>query len=408
MIELKFRPFKPVIYGEGLGELTAPPFDGITPEQEKELKKNPYNITHLTLPGRDHGIEHSRELMSSWIDQGVISAIGDDTVFILVQEFRLNHENIDRIGVIGVTDIYPDTQEISPHERTFPGIVETRASLMRALGAQLEPLFLTVLNNTLERVLKRAISGSRPDRVFEEPLGVKNSVYFVSDRERIGRIMEAVEKDRAIVADGHHRLKAAQTIASSATGEERDFWSQSMVYLSSIYDRGLLISGVHRLVSSGYFAGSEDKRLETYFLIRDRETIDTLNSITIYDGKFRSLEPRDSTLKMLFGEGHSHEDVVGSRIVNDIIFNRILGMTEQDLESSVRYTHDVSVAVRSVDQGDFDFTVLMPTWNKDSFIKQAMGGQVLPQKSTYFYPKIPSGIAMRKFQPSGNSSATVA
>lgn len=399
---MKIRPFKPIVYKDDLQSLTSPPFDGITREQERELKENPHNITHLTLPEGPAGIELARERIDRWIREGVLNYVEDDTLYVLVQEFKLNGERIERIGVIGVTDIFPDDGHVRPHERTFPGIVEQRAHLMRSIGAQLEPLFLTVLNNSFERVLRRTVSGRRPDRVFEEPMGVKNSVYFVTDGEKIAKISEAVEKDNAIVADGHHRLKASQTIASSSEGGERKFWSQSLVYVSSIYDRGLLISGVHRLVNGGYFIGPDDKRLATYFHLRERGTIDTLDSITVYDGDFHDLLPRESTLKSLFGESYAHEDIVGSSIVNDIIFNKILGMTSMDLESSVRYTHDVSVAVRSVDKKEFDFAILMPTWNKDSFIKQAMSGQVLPQKSTYFYPKIPSGIAMRKFQPNTN------
>ncbi len=394
---MELRPFKAITYKDDLQKLTSPPFDGITPEQEKELKKNPYNITHLTLPEGKEGVLQSKGLISSWLNEGVLNQVDKETLYVLVQEFRLNGEKIDRIGVIGITDTYPDKGVIKPHERTFPGVVMERSTLMRALEAQLEPLFLTVLNNNFERVLKRTISGLPPDRIFEEPFGVRNSVYYITDKEKIKKISETVEKDNAIVADGHHRLKASQTIAGKSKGNERKFWSQSLVYVSSIYDRGLLISGVHRLVNSDYFIGANAEILADLFSLRDRTTVDTLDSITIYDGSFKDLIPRQNSLKSLFGEKFLREDVVGSSVVNDLLFTKILGMTEKDLESSVRYTHDVSVAIRSVDQGKFGFAVLMPTWNKDSFIKQAMSGKVLPQKSTYFYPKIPSGIALRKF-----------
>ncbi len=394
---MNLRPFRPCVYRDDLTDVTAPPFDGITPDQENELKKHPYNITHLTLPRGPEGVENSRGLIEKWILDGIITQLDQDALIVLVQEFRLNSENIERIGVVGVTDVYPDDGTVKPHENTFPGPVRERAALMKGMGAQLEPLFMTVLNNNFERVLKRTIAGKRPDRVFEEPLGVKNSLYFVKDSEKIGRISEAISRDSAIVADGHHRLKAARTIAAQSQGKEADFWRESMVYVSSIYDRGLLISGVHRIVGNGFSIKQNSDRIESFFRVREREAIDAFDTIVVYDGKFRELIPRSGALESLFGKDFSAEDVVGSMVVNEILFGKVLGMENKDLESSVQYTHDVALAVGYVDSGKGNFAVIMPAWNKDAFIKQAMEGNVLPQKSTYFYPKIPSGVAIRKF-----------
>lgn len=402
------KPFRPCIYKENLKELTAPPFDGITPEQEKELKRNPHNITNLTLPRGPDGVEEARRKIDRWMEEGVLHEMEEDTLFVMVQNFRLNSENIERIGVIGVTDVFPDQGLIRPHERTFPGPVRERASLMKGLQAQLEPLFLTVLNNNFDRVLRRVIAGLKADRVFEEPLGVRNSLYFIDDREKIKKIADVISKDYAIVADGHHRLRAAQTLAESATGNERDFWSHSMVYVSSIYDRGLLISGVHRMINNGYSIKQNAGKVASYFHLKDRETIDTIESTVVYDGSFKDMIPRQGTLESLFGKDFTKEDVVSSIVVNEVLFKKILNMDPKDLESSVQYTHDVSFAVGNVDRGKADFSVIMPPWNKDSFIKQALGGNVLPQKSTYFYPKIPSGIAIRKLRDTDHQSATVA
>ena len=394
---MNLRPFMPCVYRDDIKDVTAPPFDGITPEQEAELKKHAYNIAHLTLPHGPEGVEKARSLIEEWISDGIISQVDKETFIVLVQEFRLNSENIERIGVIGITDTYPNVGSVKPHENTFPGPVKERAALMKGMEAQLEPLFMTVLNNNFERVLKRSIAGRRPDRVFEEPIGVRNSLYFVNDSEKIVRVSEAISKDTAIVADGHHRLKAARTIAAQSQGTEADFWKESMVYVSSIYDRGLLISGVHRIVGNGFSLKQNSDRIESHFRLREREAIDAFDTIVIYDGKFKELIPRKGALESLFGKEFSAEDVVGSKVVNEILFSQVLGMENKDLESSVQYTHDVALAIRYVDSGKGNFAVIMPAWNKDAFIKQAMEGNVLPQKSTYFYPKIPSGVAIRKF-----------
>ena len=381
------------MYGGDLREFAAPPFDTITPEQEARLKENRYNITFLTLPERFDGPESARKKLQEWIRNDILIRSEKDMFIVLVQEFKYNGEKIQRIGVIGLANVYPDDGTIMPHEGTFEGAVRERVDLLSELCCHLEPIFLALMNNTFERNLKRLIWGRTPDSSFEEPAGVTNYVYHITDEDSVTKIKDMVSGDKAIVADGHHRLKATRTIAEKTSGKTQEFWSNTLSYVSSIYDRGLMIAGMHKLIGMNYRLVDFLEEIGDYFDVSEQNNMDSLETIKIYNGKFYNIIPKKSTIDLLQSE-NAGGNVISSSLVTEIIFRRIMKMNYRDIEASVRYTPDLTFAVSSVDRKESSFAVIMPSWNKELFLKLALNGSIMPQKSTYFYPKIPSGIAI--------------
>jgi len=392
---LEIKPFKPYMFSSTSDAVTSPPFDSITREQEAKLKSFPYNITHLTLPRGTSGILESSIKLANWIRDGELVRSVDDIIIIVVQEFRIGGEKLQRSGIITLAKVFPEDGSISPHEKTFPGPVRERANLMGEIGAQLEPLFLTVPSPNFEKVLKRMVSSAKHLMTFDEPAGVTNSIFCISDPVSIARIRETLLPEKAIVADGHHRLRASIYLAENSTGKEKEFWSYTMSYITSVYERGLLISGVHRIVSTSINANKIIENLRNFFTISEHSSLDRINHITIYNGKFIELVPDDRALETIRNIDPASY-ISTSVIVNEFIFKRLGHMNEKDIEDEVRYTHDVSIAIRHVDEKRSAFAVLMPEWDKEEFIRLASENKILPQKSTYFYPKIPSGIAINK------------
>lgn len=381
------------MFSDSADMVTSPPFDSITTEQEATLKAYPHNITHLTLPAETpEGILEASGTLTDWVNKGILKRSERETMIISLQEFRIAGEKMQRIGVISLVKVYPESDAISPHERTFPGPVKERANIMGRLKAQLEPIFLTVPSVSMERVLRRAISTERPDMVFDEPVGVRNSIYCISNELSISRIKECLSAEKAIVADGHHRLRAGIFLAENSKAEE-EFWSYEMAYITSIHERGLLISGVHRIVASSINAEKIVNNLGNYFTVTEHPNLDRLNNITLYNGKFIELVPTDRSLSLL-KEMEPEAYLSSSMIVNELLLKRLGSMDERDIEQEISYTHDISLAMKRVDDKAASFAILMPEWNKEEFIDLARKKKMLPQKSTYFYPKIPSGIAI--------------
>ncbi|WP_162509337.1 DUF1015 domain-containing protein [Thermogymnomonas acidicola] len=246
--------------------------------------------------------------MREWIREGVLVRMASDAVIVLQQSFRMGHERISRTGVICNVEVFPDRGDIIPHERTFEWAVQERLRVMEATGSHLEPIFLTVQNRNLERVLRRAMQASDP-REFEEPIGgVMNSVHFVTDADMIREIQETLKHDRAVVADGHHRLEATRRLAARAGTGCGSFWSRVMAYVTTIYDRGgLLISGIHRvIVDAGPFSQYR-KRMSDFFRMGTEGSVQRQDIMYVYDGQFHSLEPTPAALQIIESLGGSRQ-----------------------------------------------------------------------------------------------------
>ena len=376
---MEVRAFRPLIYRKEIDGMISPPFDAITPKQEIELKRNPYNITYLTLPKGKDGVEHAKVILDNWIENGVLVRTERECIIVLKQTFYLDKRQINRYGIIARVRIFPENNDVIPHERTFEEFVRDREVLMDGIGCQLEPIFLVTIKNDLPQYLKSITDGIREDNSYAGPEGVENHVYYIYDHKEIQRIINILKNDVVIVADGHHRLQATKNIAARKTGREKEFWSYAMSYITSIHEEGVLIGGVHRVVSSKFRFDPE--KTSRYFHMDQCDRIYG-NDAVIYDGHFYCIRPKENM----------YDNTIDA--INDFLFSKAIGMSMTDLENETIYTHDYSEVIKLVDSGSFSFGVIMPDWNKDHLIRLLLSRRMLPQKSTYFYPKIPSGISI--------------
>lgn len=389
---MNIRPFQPYLFRQDLENVTSPPFDVITKEQEAILKENQYNITHLTLPEAGNP-DNSRRVLNKWIGEGTLVKGEENSLIIITQDFRGNGKDFCRIGLIAPVETSPSSGIIMPHEDTFEWAVNERQNLMYRAGCQLEPIFLAIKGVSFERILKSAIKDLLPVRTFEEPTGVINKFFMVSDSSSVNSIVKAISREKAIVADGHHRLKAIQKIFSESGSNQNEFWKYSLAYVTSLQQESLMISGIHRLVSTEYSFGNYRDLLKQYFDFEQAGSTNNLDKITVYDGSYYALTPNDRAFESI-GEYGNFRLLSDPSLVNLLIFEKIMGMAIHDIARKIGYTQNVPFAVEEVDKGRCGFAILMPEWDKSTFLSMAEKGRIMPQKSTYFYPKIPSGIAV--------------
>lgn len=387
------KPFSPVLFRKDLANVTSPPFDTITKPQEAVLKEYTYNITHLTLPDSGDG-SISRRILDKWMDEGILVRGEEDSIVVITQDFRGNGKNLCRIGIIAPVETSPPQGIILPHEQTFDWAVNERKDVMLKSGCQLEPIFLAINGVTFERILRAAVKNLVPVRTFEEPSGVINKFYIISEKSTVESVARSLKKDKAIVADGHHRLRATTELYAEQGEKRGDFWKYSLAYITSLQQESLMISGIHRLMSREFTFSMFRDRIEEYFDIGNVSQNEGLTHITVYEkGKYLSLTPKDHAFEMI-GEFGEYKLQTDPSLVNTLIFENIMGMKIGDVASKVGYTHSVPFAVEGVDKGNYGFAILMPQWDKSTFLSMTERGRIMPQKSTYFYPKIPSGIAL--------------
>jgi uncharacterized protein (DUF1015 family) len=314
-----------------LEQLVAPPYDVITPEQRVELRRrSPYNVVHLTLP--DDPEDAVRDL-ADWRTRGIVTRDEDPAYWLLSQEY-VGPDGVSRTrsGIVASLRAEPyDRGVVLPHERTHAGPKEGRLKLLRATRTQLEPIFL----------LYEGASLPMPER---EP-------DLESGGDRLWRVADApsFEDVELLIADGHHRYETA--LAYAEEGGSPDL----MVVLVPTEQEGLTIFPTHRLAA--HVNGGHGRPID--------EPGDDLPGVVVY---------RDGRYELLEGEGLDVEVV--ERIAPD----------------GVTYTPERREAVATVDRGEAEAAFLLRPTRIEDVWEVARRGETMPQKSTYFYPKLTSGL----------------
>jgi uncharacterized protein (DUF1015 family) len=337
------RPFRALRYSAAAGpleRLVAPPYDVISAEErEQYLALDPHNVVHLTLPDSEE--QAARELVE-WQAEGVLEREPEPTVWALSQSYT-GPDGVARTrnGLVVTLRLEPyENRVVLPHERTHAGPKEGRLRLLRSTRTQLEPIFLLHDGDPVEippREPDLAAGGDRLWRVEEDPGA---------------RFADA----QLLIADGHHRYETALTFHEE-DGTEASAWM--MVVLVSTREEGLTIFPTHRLAESvdGIRGTSID------------EPGDELPGVVLY---------RRGGYELLEGEGLDVEVV------------------DALAPQGVRYTPQRGEAVAAVDRGEAEAAFLLRPTRIEEVFARAREGQVLPQKTTYFFPKLTSGLL---FQP---------
>jgi uncharacterized protein (DUF1015 family) len=348
-------PFRAIRYAHPTEDVTAPPYDVLTPELRDDFRaRDPHNVVHLTLNDSE---DEAGRLFRTWLANGVLIRDDEPGVWVVAQEY-VGPDGVARRreGLVASLRVEPyATGTVLPHERTHAGPKESRLRLLRAARAQLEPIFLLY-------------DGEPPlERPEREP-------DLVAGDTRLWRlpgdgVAEAFADRQLLIADGHHRYETAVAYAAEEGTPES---ARMMVVLVSTSDPGLEIFPTHRL-----FRGHED----------------ILPPISVGD----SVSPA-AAARRLMGLPYDRAHAVGYR--KGVAFPVVGELRELDVElvdrlighEEIGYTADLDEAVARVDSGEFDGAFLLRATRIEDVFERARGGEVMPQKTTYFFPKLTSGL----------------
>jgi uncharacterized protein (DUF1015 family) len=329
------KPFRAERYDESkagpLEQLVAPPYDVISPEQRREyLARSPYNVVHLTLP--DDEEEAARDL-ATWRGSGVLGRDEEPGYWFLSQDY-VGPDGIDRTRSGLVASLRAEPYErgvVLPHERTHSGPKEGRLRLLRATRTQLEPIFL----------LYEGELSAPPSR---EP-------DLRSGGDKLWRIDDAPTFDdvELLIADGHHRYETALAYAEEGGSP------YLMVVLVPTRQEGLTIFPTHRVAE--HVNGTRGTPID--------EPGEELPGVVVY---------RDGGYELLEGDGFDAEIV------------------ERVAPQGVTYTPQREDAIATVDRGDAEAAFLLRPTRIEDVWAVARRGETMPQKSTYFFPKLTSGL----------------
>jgi uncharacterized protein (DUF1015 family) len=403
----------------GLAPVAAPPYDVIDAAERAELvARSPYNVVEIDLPQGPHGRDpyaHAAAVLHSWREDGVVVADPEPALWALEQDYtgpdgrrRTRHGLFARVRV---EDYGPG--RIRPHERTHPGPKEDRLRLTRATQANLSPIF-SLYDGDAWSSLAPHLGGPPYGEVTDED-GTTHRLWRVGDAGAIAAVQEALAPAELLIADGHHRYETARVYAEEIGGEGGHRYV--LMCLVALQDPGLTIFPTHRLLT-----GLDDaQRVALRDAIHrdwDVEEVDEseLEPSAATDGRVRigyfdahHRRPLRLTLKdpaiadaALPGKPTAYRRL-DTAVTEALLLQGALGMSEDDISHfrGLDYARSTDAARERVRSGDVQAGLFMGPAPVELVREVAAAGEVMPPKSTYFFPKVLTGLL---FNPLGEGA----
>ncbi|HVD57431.1 MAG TPA: DUF1015 family protein [Thermoleophilaceae bacterium] len=387
-----------------LEHLIAPPYDVIDDELRAELAaRSPYNVVHVDLPP---SYEQAATTMAQWRRKRVLVQEEELAVWVLRQEYNAPDGTArTRTGFLArvrVDEYGPG--RIRPHERTHPGPREDRLKLTRATRANLSPIFSLFADT--EGIAERAVA----DISRGEPFATAGDdrLWRSSDPDQVAELQMAVADEELLIADGHHRYETARAYAEEVGGEGEQ--SYVLMFLCSLSDPGLLVFPTHRLLSG---------------LAEDRGKQEAIRAVLMRDFEIeeltepQELEPNSESKGVAFGYMDSFHKKpyrvklkdqsiadraldgmpaayrrLDSAVLEALVLREALGMSEDDISHlrGLDYSKSLDDAIEAVQSGRADAGFFMRGTPVAQVREVAETGESMPPKSTYFFPKVPTGL----------------
>jgi uncharacterized protein (DUF1015 family) len=394
----------------GLQAVVAPPYDVIDAEQRAALQaQSEYNVVGIDLPqGDGDPYEHAARLLTDWQAAGAVVRDATEALWPLEQDYtgpdgraRTRRGFLARVRV----EDY-GAGRIRPHERTHPGPKEDRLRLTRATRANLSPIFSLFSDPTGATWGALApFTQAEPWARTTDPDGTVNRLWRVGDPAAIAAVRAAAGPAEMLIADGHHRYETARVYAEEIGGEGPHRYV--LMCLVALEDPGLTVFPTHRLVRG--LGPERQEALATAirrdFAIEPLERTDELPPesseqvrLGYIDAHFR--KPFRLTLKdpaiadAALPDRAEPYRRLDTAVLEALILKGALGMSDEDIDhlEGLGYARDDDQAVELVESGEYDAAFFMSPTPVQRVQAIAASGESMPPKSTYFFPKVPTGL----------------
>lgn len=425
-------PLRPLRYAPAvLPRVVAPPYDVIDAELRARLAaRDPHNVVHIDLPEGtgDERYENARRLFERWQAEGVLVRDDRPAFWRFVQTFDPPEggPRITRKGFFAlVRAVGFERREVLPHERTLTGPKLDRLKLSRATRATLSPQFM--LYSDPARALEPDLDSGEELADFTTDDGVRQQLYRVTRATSVVRIANALADARLLIADGHHRYETAVALAKEIDDEARARGAAPSSRGEHLFTPALLVNGddpglvvfpTHRLVHSlpsfdleqlldrarDWFdvqpLGADPDALRAAVAAAERPAVGLVGAAG-----------RAALLSLREGVDLASHPVLGKRpevvrqtavaLLHDGIIEHLLGVSPeaQAAKTNIRYLQDTRAGIAALGSGDAQVLFVMAATPVATIRRVAEAGEVMPQKSTFFYPKVPTGLLIHTLDP---------
>ncbi len=438
----KVFPFKGIFYNKkiikDLLKVTAPPYDVITEEErDKFYAVHPYNVIRLILgksfPGDDelnNKYIRAERFFDSWLRHNILIQDEIPSIYIYEQAYIFERKKLKRVGFIALLRLEDiDRGKVYPHEETFERPRVDRLELIRTCAANFDSIFSMYSDKKeiITKILRKNMI-RKPIIDLIDKTKIRHRIWRIESRGDIKKILKELTDKSIFIADGHHRYEAALTFRDEMkdkyqkfTGEEG--YNHTVMYFTNIEGGGLTILPIHRLVKNIMELNAQVliEKLRQFFEVEEfpfktRNELNIRRKILTRIKKFPSSEHtfilfirgiNKYFLLKLLDEKILDKIIVLERskewkrldvtIAHELIIKRILGIGGERIQNEdIGYTKNVDEAIENVKIGKYQLAILLNPTKVSEIVAIASGKERLPQKSTFFYPKLLTGLVMNK------------
>ena len=393
-------------------ELVCPPYDIISEEQRQEyIYRNPNNIIRLELPKGDEPYKTAGEVLKKWLDSGVLKKDSEDAVYIYEEEFSINGIHAKFKGCIVRVKIEEFSKGVVlPHEETLSKAKEDRFNLMKATNcnfSQIYSLYMDSEHKIINRLDK--LSECKPEIELTDGDEVTHRLWIVTDKDEINAICGDFADKKLYIADGHHRYETALNYRNycreNGIGDGGEDYV--MMMLVDMEHDGLVVLPTHRLVRD---LESFDKEkilndCKEYFDVSEESDVSNAESklkelydegkkaFAFYSGDkgYNLLVLKDEKVieKLLPNKSRATQGL-DVTVLHTLVLEKIFGIDAENMAKQINltYTRLFDEAIESVDTGKAQCAFILNPTRVTEIRDFAAAGEKMPQKSTYFYPKL--------------------
>lgn len=425
----EIAPFKGIRYGEAVisdfSRVTSPPYDIISSEEQTYFYNlHPNNFVRLILGEElpednetENKFTRARQYLDEWLSNGVLKQDKQPAIYVYEQQFERDGKSKSIRGFTAAVKLHSyDDKVILPHEQTLAKPKSMLAQLIRHVKANLDCVYGLYDDEAhdLDKVMDKTMA-AKPLEAATDRDGVRNLFWAITDPAEIRRVVEFMMNKQIAIADGHHRYETALAYRDEVRSkmgydgnECRELASDYvMMTLINVYEEDMTIFPTHRVLG----ALSEDsladleKNLSELFKIlpTSRETIledmARESAIGMYrKGNTKLLKPTPRAMSEMEGSEASRK--LELNVLHKLALEKYLGIDQEKLrnQTHIIYTRDAEEAMDLVDKGERQIVFLVNQIPVKSVLDIASAGEKMPQKATYFYPKLLSGLVLRKLE----------
>lgn len=407
-------PFRGILYNVSkvsAENVLAPPYDLITPEYQEELyQRSPYNVVRIDFgkeqPGdneTDNKYTRAKRYLKEWIDEGIMLMSKTPSFYAYEMFYSSGGEEKRLVGFLGLVGLEElGKGKIHPHEATYSKPKQDRLNLLRTCRANTSPIFSLYKSSDkkVSAILSR-VTQSKPYLEAGDTAGATHRVWQIDGREEIETIKEELRNKDIFIADGHHRYETSLEFQKEMRSKQQappgsEPFDYVLMFLANMADRGITILPTHRLVKE--IPENMDRRLSEYFDIEPvQKDFDILKILSGRRYVFGFFQNRDDLWYLLRFKGNNLTEIHPAlREVEVIILHELLLKKVFEGED-IDYEMDAKKALDKVRSGKFRAAFFLNPTRVEDVEKAAFTSVRMPPKSTYFYPKLLTGVVINTF-----------